>query len=179
MVVPSKGTEIETEELKPFPRFAIGDFVYNKNNKERGVVIDIARSSKMYIVKWDSKPHPEIADDSILGTELEVLRPMSFRPISEQEKAFMGQEGYQMKENENTLSIDMVNILKEVLTDPYVAQLIVTKLLEKGNIPVSDIATFLKLSGENALSILNNIRKQSSIDPKVISQLLKEVIKGG
>ena len=184
-VVPSppiKEEKKDSEEEIEFPIFAIGDIVYNKNTREKGVIVDVSRTAYAYIVRWENKPNPELVKQDILTTESELYKPVDYRPETEQEKMKEAEEEKMIEklksvpEEKEEFSYRTLQILKNVLTDPRVAPIVVEQLMESGELPIDDLSFILKQSGVNAPVILNHLVEKNLIPNDKIVEFMREII---
>ena len=179
---PTKEEKKESEEEVEFPIFAIGDIVYNKNTREKGVIVDVSRTAYAYIVRWENKPNPELVKQDVLTTESELYKPVDYRPETEQEKMEEAEEEKMIEElksvpeEKEEFSYKTLQILKNVLTDPRVAPIVVEQLMESGELPVDDLSFILKQSGVNAPVILNHLVEKSLIPDDKIVEFMREII---
>lgn len=154
-----------------FPRFSIGEVVYDPATMRKGIVVDMSWQTKRYVVKWDDSAALDLVDGENLAKKEEVFRYVTDKPKIPLES--VGKE----QPVEKPKSQEISEVIKEVLADPRVAPIVVEKLLEANKIPVDDLSLILKGAGKATPFILQHLLDRGRIDKVLASKLFKEYLK--
>ena len=157
--IQQEDTETEEEVDKPTnmvtdqwtPKYEIGTRIVNVHTRREGIIIDISKIARQYIVQYEGDNQPEFATDADIATPEEFYKPLN-EEIQDTKNPDPAKVESQLTDllfnkDSDTITEEAVSILEDLLTNPEVAPRIIEKMLDKGLIDTDKAVALLQKVG--------------------------------
>ena len=133
------------------PKYDIGTRIVNVHTRREGIIIDISKIARQYIVQYDGDRQPEFATDDDIATPEEFYKPLNEEIQDtnnpDPEKVESQLTDLLFNKDSDTITEEAVSILEDLLTNPEVAPRIIEKMLDKGLIDADKAVALLQKVG--------------------------------